>query len=229
MLELILIPTSDEIRVGDLVTNSYNNVHLINNEHDLKNAKDYIKSGDNTKLYVYIIDTKATINEGEIGISLNPEDYGYIQPIPIFKPQLELENIKWFKAILATNNSSSPLPQLSQQALKTIVENNGKLDEFDLNINIIKESTNCRNTECFIEHSLADIILINKQTTFLCEEKKVDFELLKSTIEGICYVTSIGRDENDNSIKNIELFFKMLSKSSTFAHKAHKELKRLNS
>lgn len=47
-------------------------------------------------------------------------------------------------------------------------------------------------------------------------EKKVNFEL-------------IDRESlNDKLLDNLELFIELMSKSSTFAHKAHKELKKLS-
>jgi len=128
--KLILIPSMADNKVNDLLKDNILSKLILATKEDIE-QRIYLQTWFEN-LYVYIIDTEAIINEGEIGISLNPKDYGYIQPMPIFKPQLELENIKWFKAILATNNPSLQLPQLSQQALQTIVDNNGKLEEFDI-------------------------------------------------------------------------------------------------
>lgn len=100
-----------------------------------------------------------------------------------------------------------------------------------------------RTKECFVRIQFFKATQKNEcwesnnaqQTPLICEEKKVDFELLKATINNIEFLFDniecisekhqrILENERDNTI----LFFKMLSKSSSFAHKAHKELKRLS-
>ena len=59
------------------------------------------------------------------------------------------------------------------------------------------------------------------------ERPQVDFEKLKETFEALY----IDMDQilmiSDEYIDNFKLFFELLSKSSTFAHKAHKELNKL--
>jgi hypothetical protein len=52
--------------------------------------------------------------------------------------------------------------------------------------------------------------------------KQVDFKLLNA------YVKAMGKLYDTPDIKNFVDFFELLAKSSTFAHKAHKELKQLN-
>ena len=63
------------------------------------------------------------------------------------------------------------------------------------------------------------------------EIPQVDFEMLKRTINTQIMVLKVtdGTKYNENKeYENFKLFFNLLSKSSTFAHKAHKELKKLN-
>ena len=55
-------------------------------------------------------------------------------------------------------------------------------------------------------------------------KEQVDFELLKIQIQD--FINDESYSEGARS--NLKLFFDLLSKSSTFAHKAHKELQRLN-
>ena len=65
----------------------------------------------------------------------------------------------------------------------------------------------------------------------LRKEKRpqVDFELLHSTIDMIdSYPVDEDVDLNKLERVNLKLFFELLSKSSTFAHKAHKELNKLS-
>lgn len=54
------------------------------------------------------------------------------------------------------------------------------------------------------------------------DKKQVDFKLLNA------YVKAMGKLYDTPDIKNFVDFFELLAKSSTFAHKAHKELKQLN-
>lgn len=61
--------------------------------------------------HYYVIDNKIMV--GNRIISLNPDDYGYIQTMPVFAAQLNLPAISWFKSILATTNPSLPLPQIT--------------------------------------------------------------------------------------------------------------------
>ena len=69
-----------------------------------------------------------------------------------------------------------------------------------------------------------------KEIQSKCENKQqVDFGLLQRTIQMISNYNNIeeiefSKKENDN----IQLFFELLTKSSSFAHKAHKELNKLN-
>lgn len=56
-------------------------------------------------------------------------------------------------------------------------------------------------------------------------QPKVDFEMLKKTIERLPHDMSNHLMMNDEYINNFVLFFQMLKKSSSFAHKAHKSLK----
>lgn len=69
-----------------------------------------------------------------------------------------------------------------------------------------------------------------KETLQFCEDKKVDFDLLNYMLkvattqnEGKCYF-----NPSQDELRNLALFLKMLSKSSSFAHKAHKELQKLS-
>lgn len=63
------------------------------------------------------------------------------------------------------------------------------------------------------------------------ERPQVDFEMLNSNL---MYITEHCKNSSLNTLrarevtKNLLLFFKLLSKSSTFAHKAYKELNKLN-
>lgn len=52
------------------------------------------------------------------------------------------------------------------------------------------------------------------------EVSQVNFELLKNTIKKL-------EDPIREDMVNLQLFFELLSKSSSFAHKAHKELNKL--
>jgi len=56
---------------------------------------------------------------------------------------------------------------------------------------------------------------------------QVDFEMLRDSIDDTLNLMSESM-VSDGYIHNLKLFFELLSKSSTFAHKAHKELNRLN-
>lgn len=58
--------------------------------------------------------------------------------------------------------------------------------------------------------------------------KLVDFELLKDSIPMIEACVDNCQPLWNNKIDNLKLFFDKLSTSSSFAHKAHKELNRLN-
>jgi len=63
------------------------------------------------------------------------------------------------------------------------------------------------------------------------DRAQVDFEMLKRTIETQSQVLKVmdgTKYSEKEEYRNFELFFELLSKSSTFAHKAHKELNRLN-
>lgn len=61
----------------------------------------------------------------------------------------------------------------------------------------------------------------------------VDFDLIKSIANILEKNPQITYDSAfkvpDNAINNLKLFFNKLSQSSSFAHKAHKELKKINS
>lgn len=52
----------------------------------------------------------------------------------------------------------------------------------------------------------------------------VDFEMLTNTFRSITNGNMITNEER----RNVAVFHEMISRSSTFAHKAHKELKALN-
>lgn len=57
------------------------------------------------------------------------------------------------------------------------------------------------------------------------DEQKVDFEMLKKILDKeICY-RQVGMDEEE--LDNLKLMINKLSQSSSFAHKAHKELQKL--
>ena len=55
------------------------------------------------------------------------------------------------------------------------------------------------------------------------ERLQVDFELLKIQVQDF----SNDESYSEGARNNLKLFFDLLSKSSTFAHKAHKELNKL--
>lgn len=61
-------------------------------------------------------------------------------------------------------------------------------------------------------------------------KKQVDFKAIIETFDTIQLLSESEECFNGskNDINNLQLFFKLLAKSSTFAHKAHKELKQLN-
>lgn len=72
--------------------------------------------------------------------------------------------------------------------------------------------------------------LLKTESHNLNLKKNVDFEMLLETVKEtiITLNTMKGTQyEKPNEGENLELFFNLLSKSSTFAHKAHKELKNL--
>jgi len=56
------------------------------------------------------------------------------------------------------------------------------------------------------------------------KETQVDFEMLKETINSFIKLLDKKLPWSDN----LQLFFDLLSKNASFAHKAHKELQRLN-
>lgn len=59
--------------------------------------------------------------------------------------------------------------------------------------------------------------------SFMSEKKEqVDFERLNK------YIKAMSQLYDTEDIKNLVNFFNLLSRSSTFAHKAHKELNKLN-
>ena len=60
--------------------------------------------------------------------------------------------------------------------------------------------------------------------------EKVDFYRLSTSIRFLTNIKAVHSDRfTEEELSNIELLFDLLSKSSSFAHKAHKELKKLNS
>ena len=60
-------------------------------------------------------------------------------------------------------------------------------------------------------------------------KEMVDFVSLNNFIERFSDIQDMyPTDINENCIKNAKLFFDKLSQSSSFAHKAHKELKRIS-
>lgn len=57
----------------------------------------------------------------------------------------------------------------------------------------------------------------------------VDFELADQTFNTMLNYFKYNMGAMKSDIANLELFWNKLSKSSSFAHKAHKELKKINS
>lgn len=65
------------------------------------------------------------------------------------------------------------------------------------------------------------------------EKKKVDFDIINSVFNTLKFLNDVGLGKTpvhftENELNNLQLFFDMMSRSSSFAHKAHKELQRLN-
>ena len=57
------------------------------------------------------------------------------------------------------------------------------------------------------------------------EKQQINFDMLKQTISTIGTFIDTHLYAMKTEKENLELFFEMLAKSSSFAHKAHKELK----
>jgi len=149
-MKIISIKSNEEPNVGDIIQDYEGNLALV--DKLIPNSNSYhakylaygkkgftgICSGSNfdnknksvaAKLNIYIVDTEAISNVDETIVNI------FNNCLSVFKGKYAQYFIKEkanYHKIITTNNQSLQLPQLSQQALQTIVDNNGKLEEFDI-------------------------------------------------------------------------------------------------
>lgn len=71
--------------------------------------------------------------------------------------------------------------------------------------------------------------ILNWQPCVKIKKELVDFELANSTFNTVVQYFEEKVPAMSGNIDNLKLFWNKLSKSSSFAHKAHKELKKINS
>lgn len=93
----------------------------------------------------------------------------------------------------------------------------------EINQAIVKYITNTSPDAWYLGYFRhhAGIIDLTSEMNLTKAKEKVDFEMLKTFINNLDIT-----NDTYGYIKNAKLFFKVLSKSSSFAHKAHKELNR---
>jgi len=122
--KVILVPTTDGIRVGDVVkilTSRWIDFGTIPGTLALsQNIRVTKSSKDAQKLYVYVVDTAATINAKDWCINT--------KTLLVFQwcNDGTCSNKHLCSTVIATNNPSLPIPQLSQQDLQLVVDKNGK-------------------------------------------------------------------------------------------------------
>ena len=141
MIKVILIPTTDEIRVGMICKSEKGNLAIIialdtDNHYKVKYFDGKISIENQHTMppvYVYTVNTEATINEGDyMADSIQSYFENSIQLAT--KESIWMNNEPkqgWYK-VIATNNPNLPITQLSQENLKLIADNNGELNNFDI-------------------------------------------------------------------------------------------------
>ena len=155
--KIIIIPTNDEIQVGDVWKSSNPNsklhkLHICNNKPF--NNPEWLNSEDCKdiqKVSLYIIDTTAEIKEGDWyydSAAIDDTEYSIVRAnTDINNPNAEVK-------IICTSNSSLPLPQLSEQSIKTIVEHNDNIEDFDIEFTPFYDECKTGNSK-----DIANIIL----------------------------------------------------------------------
>lgn len=73
----------------------------------------------------------------------------------------------------------------------------------------------------------ADVMREYKNSILKEKRSQVDFEMLRDAVFRSIPAMFGKHHQWGNHVENLQLFFELLSKSSTFAHKAHKELNKL--
>jgi len=133
MKKSILIPITNEIRVGDLAKCERDNkIISITKEYAQGNAGRVfdVSLGWLQKCLVYIVDTELLINTDDYFIDKFNETGTFV----LCKNTENYKILPDCYKVIASNNPSLPIPQLTPKDIQYIIDNNGELGEFDVNI-----------------------------------------------------------------------------------------------
>jgi len=116
MKKIVIIPNNKPVVTGSIIK--------VNNTLTICEENNNEPTSDEVNVNIYIVDLDAKTNTP-----------GFYYDINLHKITTDISKL-YIHKVIATSNPSLPIPQLSTQAIKTIVEHNDIIDNFTLIYNI---------------------------------------------------------------------------------------------